>query len=64
MAKTKQKADNLVTLYVRIPDKLKADLESLAEEQEVSTSLICSVILELGLEKFKAPVVPAWLIND
>ena len=64
MAKTKQKADNLVTLYVRIPDELKADLELLAEDQEVSTSLICSVILELGLEKFKATEVPAWLIND
>lgn len=64
MAKTKQKADNLVTLYVRIPDELKAELELLAENQEVSTSLLCADVLRLGLDKFKVTEVPAWMTND
>jgi len=64
MAKTKQKADNLVTLYVRIPDELKADLELLAEKQEVSTSLLCADVLRLGLDNFKVTEVPAWMSND
>ncbi len=61
MAKTKQKADNLVTLYVRIPDELKADLEFLAEKQEVSTSLLCADILKIGLDNYDDSQVPAWV---
>jgi|TARA_E500000318_G_C3552600_1_gene209606 predicted transcriptional regulator len=52
MARTKQSADNLVTLFVRIPDELKSELDELAEKEQVSTSKLCGEVIRKGMSAY------------
>jgi predicted transcriptional regulator len=64
MARSKQTDANLVALFIRVPDEVNADLELLAEKEEISKSRLCTKILKRGLDKYEVQTVPSWMSED
>ena len=52
MTRKKQNADNLVPLFVRIPDNIKLRLDELALNEKMSTSKLTDMLIRSGLDSW------------
>jgi len=52
MTRKKQNADNLVPLFVRIPDDIKLRLDELALNEKMSTSKLTDMLIRSGLDSW------------
>jgi predicted transcriptional regulator len=64
MAKKRQKSEDLVGFYLRVPAVLKKKIDDLAEKKSCSQAQVVVEIIEQGIDGPPAPApaaVDAWL---